>query len=375
VKARVSALIGVLLLAIAGCRIMPAGRPQGMRPLSLPAVPASVLLIIADTDSPSAMRATGALVAASARPGERVVILSARDGVTLASSQAPRPPAGEVPDPPAPPPPHPTSFAEARYRQAVRHYQDLVTGTRVALLRRQEAGLAAWASATVAQAERVRARPVTPSTLAADLGAAVSDLSSLRQAGLGVSGTVIAIMGAAGAAPGPLAGLQGSTVVVDGFSGTAGEEAAWQSSLVQDGAARAVVLTPAAGDELATVVQQGLDGAVTDTLTGVLFGLGQSTLRAGALPQLRQLLNLLIVRYPHATASINGYTDSLPVPGGNLLLSLRRAQQVQRWLIAHGVAGGRLQAFGYGDTDPVAPDSPAGQPLNRRVVVVIDPAV
>ena len=32
------------------------------------------------------------------------------------------------------------------------------------------------------------------------------------------------------------------------------------------------------------------------------------------------------------------------------------------------------QAFGYGDTDPVAPNTAHGQPLDRRVVVVIDPA-
>jgi outer membrane protein OmpA-like peptidoglycan-associated protein len=48
---------------------------------------------------------------------------------------------------------------------------------------------------------------------------------------------------------------------------------------------------------------------------------------------------------------------------------------VRNWLVDHGVAAGRLQAFGYGDTDPVAPNTPNGQPLNRRVVVVIDPAV
>jgi outer membrane protein OmpA-like peptidoglycan-associated protein len=50
-------------------------------------------------------------------------------------------------------------------------------------------------------------------------------------------------------------------------------------------------------------------------------------------------------------------------------------REVEEWLIAHGVAAARLQAFGYGDTDPVAPNTPDGQPLNRRVVVVIDPAV
>jgi outer membrane protein OmpA-like peptidoglycan-associated protein len=172
-----------------------------------------------------------------------------------------------------------------------------------------------------------------------------------------------------------LTGLQGSTVVVDDFPGTTDEEFAWQSSLVQGGAARAVMLTPATDDQLIPVVQQGLDGAVSDTLTSVAFGLGQYKLRAAALPQLRQLLHLLIVTYPQATASINGYTDSLPVTGGNLQLSRQRAREVERWLIAHGVAAGRLQAFGYGDTDPQAPNSPVGQPLNRRVVVIIDRAV
>jgi outer membrane protein OmpA-like peptidoglycan-associated protein len=122
-------------------------------------------------------------------------------------------------------------------------------------------------------------------------------------------------------------------------------------------------------------VEQGLDGAVTDTLTSILFGLGQYQLQAAALPQLRHLLRLLVVQYPHATATINGYTDNLAIAGGNVLLSHRRAQALAEWLIARGVAAGRLQAFGYGGTDPVVPNSAHGQPLNRRVVVVIDPAV
>jgi outer membrane protein OmpA-like peptidoglycan-associated protein len=90
---------------------------------------------------------------------------------------------------------------------------------------------------------------------------------------------------------------------------------------------------------------------------------------------MHRLLYLLTVRYPSATVTINGYTDNLPVPGGNLRLSELRAQEVADWLIAHGVAAARLQAFGYGDTDAVAPNTSHGQPLNRRVVVVIDPAM
>jgi outer membrane protein OmpA-like peptidoglycan-associated protein len=87
-----------------------------------------------------------------------------------------------------------------------------------------------------------------------------------------------------------------------------------------------------------------------------------------------RLLNLLQVRYPLSAASIDGYTDDLPVPGGNRRLSWRRARAVLDWLAAHGVQASRLQAVGHGSADPVAPNTPQGQPLNRRVVVVIDPA-
>jgi outer membrane protein OmpA-like peptidoglycan-associated protein len=162
--------------------------------------------------------------------------------------------------------------------------------------------------------------------------------------------------------------------VVDNFPGNIDEQAAWQSSLEQSGAARVVLLTSVTEDQLVPVVQQGLDGAVTDTLTSVLFALGQYRIQTAAVPQMRRLLYLLTVKYPYATVTINGYTDNLPIPGGNLQLSELRAQEVEEWLVAHGLAGGRLQAFGYGDTDPVAPNTAHGQPLNRRVVVVIDPA-
>lgn len=167
--------------------------------------------------------------------------------------------------------------------------------------------------------------------------------------------------------------LDGSQAV-DDFPGSSENQAAWQAHLLQVGAARAVVLTPATSSQLVSVVRQGLDGAITDTLTSVLFGPGQTRLRPSARSQLDRLLNLLQVSYPRAVASIDGYTDDLPVPGGNLSLSWHRARAVLAWLVGHGIQLSRLQAVGYGSADPVAPNTPHGQPLNRRVVVVIDPA-
>jgi outer membrane protein OmpA-like peptidoglycan-associated protein len=251
----------------------------------------------------------------------------------------------------------------------------------IATLRsRQQEELAAWARSVIAMVDaEAILQSARNASISTDLSSAASDLFSLRQAGLGYgTGTVIAIMGVddtvAGFAPMLPSGLRGSSVVVDNFPGNVEEQAAWQSSLEQSGAARVVLLTSVTEDQLVPVVQQGLDGAVTDTLTSVLFALGQYKLKAAALPQMRRLLYLLTVRHPCATVTIDGYTDNLPVRAGNLQLSELRAQEVEDWLVAHGVAAGRLQAFGYGDTDPVAPNTVHGQPLNRRVVVVIDPA-
>ena len=110
---------------------------------------------------------------------------------------------------------------------------------------------------------------------------------------------VIAIIGVDAAtalsAPTAPASLESSTVVVDDFPGSVDEAAAWQASLVQGGAARAVILTPATDNQLAPVVDQGLDGSVTDTLTSVMFGLGRYQLQEAALPQLRQPLNRRVV--------------------------------------------------------------------------------
>lgn len=286
----------------------------------------------------------------------------------------------QVPEPPSALPAHSTSFQKARYVQTLEQHQKTVLRDIATLRSQQHQELTAWARSVVATADaEAILQSARKTSISADLDSAASDLFSLRQAGLGYEiGTVVAIMGVdettAPFAPTLPSGLRSSSVVVDNFPGSINEQAAWQSSLAQGGAARVVLLTPATEDQLVPAVLQGLDGAVTDTLTSVLFALGQYKMQVAALPQMRQLLYLLTVKYPGATVTINGYTDNLPTPGGNLRLSRLRAQEVQAWLIAHGIAAGRQQAFGYGDTDPVTPNTPHGQPLNRRVVVVIDPA-
>lgn len=373
-----AAALGALAACLSGCGFLSVPRPPNAGTVTLLAARPAMLIIITNPDSPAAMRETAALIASTARTGERVVILSDA-GATLTTSVAPPPPAVRVPAKPAPLGPQPTSFQKARYAAALHQYTSAVRHAESTLSELERTELAAWASRTVASAQARQTPPRDSGTdIAASISAAAADLSSLRQIG-DATGAVIAIVGideaAAWSGPVPLTGLQGSTVVADDFPGGAGAEASWQASLLQAGAGRVTLLTHGTDDQLPTVVRQALDGAITDTLTNVLFGLGQYRLSPAALPQLGALLRLLTVSYPDATATIIGYTDDLPTPGGNQRLSELRAQAVARWLVAHRVAASRLQAFGDGDADPVAPNTPAGQPLDRRVDVIIDPAV
>ncbi len=66
--------------------------------------------------------------------------------------------------------------------------------------------------------------------------------------------------------------------------------------------------------------------------------------------------------------AIEGHTDSVGSDADNLELSQRRAESVRSYLLSKGVAASRLEARGFGENAPVAPnDTEDGQALNRRV--------
>jgi len=65
---------------------------------------------------------------------------------------------------------------------------------------------------------------------------------------------------------------------------------------------------------------------------------------------------------------IQGHTDNTGTAEHNMDLSQRRANAVRDWLVAHGVEPGRLEAKGYGQTRPVAPNvTERNRARNRRV--------
>ncbi|MFE9103933.1 OmpA family protein [Actinomadura geliboluensis] len=109
----------------------------------------------------------------------------------------------------------------------------------------------------------------------------------------------------------------------------------------------------------------------------VLFDFGESTLTGTARRRIAALAPRL--RDAKGAVQVAGHTDSIGDPGSNLALSRRRAEAVKAALQdALGGAGLRVQAKGYGETKPVAPneqggkDDPEGRAKNRRVEITYE---
>jgi len=74
---------------------------------------------------------------------------------------------------------------------------------------------------------------------------------------------------------------------------------------------------------------------------------------------------------PGLPFQIEGHTDSMGAEEYNEGLSLRRAEAVRRYLVRGGIAAGRLDVRGLGESQPLADnDSSEGRAQNRRVALV-----
>ncbi|MFO1327351.1 MAG: OmpA family protein [Rubrivivax sp.] len=107
------------------------------------------------------------------------------------------------------------------------------------------------------------------------------------------------------------------------------------------------------------------------TLGDVLFESGRADIKpnaGGALDKLAAWLK----EHGERRVLIEGFTDSVGSEDFNLVLSQRRAQAVSAALAARGVAPGRIDVRGYGESYPVADNTSAtNRALNRRVEVYI----
>lgn len=106
-------------------------------------------------------------------------------------------------------------------------------------------------------------------------------------------------------------------------------------------------------------------------LRGVNFDFNKSNIRPQDVPILEEAVRTLKAEGLPTVIAI-GYTDSVGTEAYNDKLSMRRADSVRSWLVAHGIPRDKIVAEGRGERDPVASNDTAdGRAQNRRVELKI----
>jgi len=112
-------------------------------------------------------------------------------------------------------------------------------------------------------------------------------------------------------------------------------------------------------------------GDKIEILQQVHFATGKATILTDSFELLQQVVDV-IVRNNVKRVSVEGHTDNKGAKAANQTLSEERARAVVDYLIAQGIEPRRLDAVGYGDTKPIAPNLTArGRELNRRVEFIV----
>ncbi len=111
---------------------------------------------------------------------------------------------------------------------------------------------------------------------------------------------------------------------------------------------------------------------VFDYSNRATFDIDSYELKPELLPLLEDQAEILNTAFAKLDIHVCGHTDSTGADEHNLVLALRRAQEVSDFLAAHGVDRARLKTQGFGRDYPLASNStPEGRALNRRTEVVL----
>ena len=112
-----------------------------------------------------------------------------------------------------------------------------------------------------------------------------------------------------------------------------------------------------------------------DIPSDISFDVGRADIKSNFRPVLDTFAKSLVSN-PATTVTIIGHTDSSGSDAINNPLSLNRAASARDYLVARGVASGRITIDGRGSREPlVANDTSANKAKNRRVeIFVAEPA-
>lgn len=105
---------------------------------------------------------------------------------------------------------------------------------------------------------------------------------------------------------------------------------------------------------------------VREAIKNLEFDFGKATIRAHSYPSLDRVAQLLIDK--NFSLKLAGHTDNVGSADANMKLSKERAKSIKAYLVSKGANASRIEATGYGKTQPIASNKTAkGRQLNRRV--------
>jgi outer membrane protein OmpA-like peptidoglycan-associated protein len=103
----------------------------------------------------------------------------------------------------------------------------------------------------------------------------------------------------------------------------------------------------------------------------IQFETGSSIIRPESYNELDEIMKSSVVA-EGLKVGVYGHTDDTGTPEANQKLSEDRANAVKNYLISKGLGSNRVEAKGYGETQPIAENSNAsGRAKNRRVQIVL----
>lgn len=102
-------------------------------------------------------------------------------------------------------------------------------------------------------------------------------------------------------------------------------------------------------------------------LAGVNFDTAKATIRPESFPRLDTVVDFMAHK-KDARIEISGHTDNVGDAKANKTLSEKRAQACRNYIVSKGIDKKRLDAVGFGDEHPIAPnDTEEGRQKNRRI--------
>ncbi|RFZ84501.1 OmpA family protein [Mucilaginibacter terrenus] len=105
---------------------------------------------------------------------------------------------------------------------------------------------------------------------------------------------------------------------------------------------------------------------VRDAIANLEFDTGKATIRAKSYSSLDRVANLLVEK--NFSLKLAGHTDNVGSDALNLKLSKDRAESIKSYLVSKGANPSRIEATGYGESQPIATNATAaGRQANRRV--------